>query len=150
MDLFSRARVGTVAAIDPRRPSAVLLALDDASARGVAPTTAQLATSKTRWMEPQLEDLLTQLRQLRWVHMTRDGGWTLARQLSDATLGELFRSRVFNLPNESDPDWPDDPTLASVLAAANAGLADALDVQLAAFRLRRADTRPVRPETAAR
>jgi nucleotide-binding universal stress UspA family protein len=31
MDLFSRARVGTVAAIDPRRPSAVLLALDGTS-----------------------------------------------------------------------------------------------------------------------
>jgi membrane protein len=128
---------------------AVLLALDDASARGIAPTTAQLATTKKRWMEPQLEDLLTQLRQLRWVHMTRDGGWTLARQLSDSTLAELYRSRVFNLPSESDPDWPDDPALANVLAAASAGLAQALDVQLAAFRLQRADASPIRTEKSA-
>ena len=139
----SRCRTGMGDAI------AVLLALDEASARGVAPTTVELAASKKRWMEPQLEDLLTQLRQLRWVHMTRDGGWTLARQLSDATLGALYRSRVFDLPNESDPDWPDDPALANVLAAANAGLADVLDVQLAAFRLQRAEARPIRPGAAA-
>jgi hypothetical protein len=35
MDLFSRARVGTVAPIDPRRPSAVLLALDGTSQDGL-------------------------------------------------------------------------------------------------------------------
>ena len=42
MDLFSRSRVGTVAPIDPRRPSVVLLALagrpvcDQLSGDGVA------------------------------------------------------------------------------------------------------------------
>ncbi|MCB1772178.1 MAG: virulence factor BrkB family protein [Gammaproteobacteria bacterium] len=135
----SRIRVGMGDAI------AVLLALDEASARGVAPTTAQLAASSRRWMEPQLEDLLTQLRHLHWVHMTRDGGWTLARQLSDATLGALYRSREFNLPEASDPDWPENTALADVLASANAGLAGALDVPLATFRQQRAQTHSIRP-----
>jgi len=139
----SRCRTGMGDAI------AVLLALDEASAKGVAPTTAQLASSRKRWMEPQLEDLLTQLRQLRWVHMTRDGGWTLARQLSDATLGALYSSRVFDLPDSTDPDWPEDATLSGVLSAANAGLADALDVPLAEFRLQRAETHAIRSETPA-
>jgi membrane protein len=118
---------------------AVLLALDEASARGVAPSTAELAGLQRRWMEPQLEDLLGRLRLLQWVHMTRDGGWSLARRLSDATLMALYRSRVFDLPEESDPDWPQDQQLAEVLAAANDGLAEVLDVPLDRFRLQRAD-----------
>lgn len=133
-------------AIDQRRCEtgmgdavAVLLALDEASARGVAPSTAELAALQRRWMEPQLEDLLARLRQLRWVHMTRDGGWSLARRLSDATLLDLYSSRVFNLPVETDPDWPQDQPLAAVLLAANRGLAESLDVPLDGFRLQRAD-----------
>lgn len=118
---------------------AVLLALDEAAAQGVAPGTAELSRHQRRWMEPQLEDLLGELKQLHWVHMTRDGGWVLARRLSDATLLELYQSRMFDLPREDDPDWPGDHRLVEVLRHANAGLAEALDVPLAQFRLQRAN-----------
>ena len=117
---------------------AVLLALDEAAGAGRAPGTDELAQHKARWMEPQMEDLLGELKDLSWVHMTRDGGWVLARRLSDSTLMELYASRMFDLPREDDPDWPSDPRLAGVLRDANAGLAAALEVPLAEFRLQRA------------
>ena len=124
---------------------AVLLALDDAAAQGIAPTTVELARQRQRWMEPQLEDLLGELKHLNWVHMTRDGGWVLARRLDDATLLDLYASRQFDLPRENDPDWPSDRRLAETLGRANAGLAGSLDEPLAAFRLQRADSVPLQP-----
>lgn len=129
---------------------AVLLALDDAAARGEAPSTVELATRNERWMEPQLEDLLGRLKDLNWVHMTRDGGWTLARRLSDATLLELFASRAFDLPRESDPDWPVGTPLADVWRQANEGLEKALDVPLAKFRLQRAESVSLHERAASR
>ena len=90
-------------------------------------------------MEPQLEDLLAELRGLQWVHMTRDGGWVLARRLADSSLLELFETRRFSLPREGDPDWPSDGPLADAMRAAHAGVAAALDVPLGGFRLQRAD-----------
>ncbi len=135
----ARCRVGMGDAID------VLLALDEAAADGAAPTTVELARRRKRWMEPQLDDLLGRLRDLHWVHMTREGGWTLARRLSDATLYDLYASRAFELPRPGDPDWPTDTQLADVLGAANAGVAGGLGVPLAAFRLRRADAVALRP-----
>ncbi|MGB5614919.1 MAG: virulence factor BrkB family protein [Sedimenticolaceae bacterium] len=122
---------------------AVLLVLDEAAGKGMAPTTDELAAHNRRWMEPQLEDLLVTLRDLNWLHMTRDGGWVLARRLSDATLMELFSSRRFDLPRETDPDWPVDAGLAGVLRNANAGVAASLDVPLANFRLQRAAAVPM-------
>ena len=116
----------------------VLLALDEAAADGLAPSTDELAAHNKRWMEPQLDDLLGTLKELHWLHMTRDGGWALARRLSDATLMELFASRRFDLPRETDPDWPTDARLAEALTNANAGVAAALDLPLAEFRLQRA------------
>lgn len=113
---------------------AVLLALDEAAARGAAPSTGELARQRRRWMEPQLEDLLLELRDLRWVHMTREGGWVLARRLADATLHDLYASRDFDLPRESDPDWPGESPLGEVLRAADQGLEKALEVPLARFR----------------
>jgi membrane protein len=124
---------------------AVLLALDEAAAKGSAPTTVELARQRRRWMEPQLEDLLVELKHLNWVHMTRDGGWVLARRLDDATLLDLYASRQFDLPRKNDPDWPSDRHLAETLEHANAGLAGSLDVPMAAFRLRRADSVPLQP-----
>ena len=118
---------------------AVLLALDEAAAQGLAPGTAELARHKRRWLEPQLEDLLSELKELHWVHMTRDGGWVLARRLSDATLLELYASRMFDLPREGDPDWPAEQGLAETLQHANDGVAGALDIPLANFRLQRAE-----------
>jgi membrane protein len=117
---------------------AVLLALDEAAADGRAPDTRELAAMRQRWMEPQLEDLLGLLHKLHWVHLTRDGGWALARRLSDATLMELFASRRFDLPRAGDPDWPPDGALRDALQGANDGVAAALDRPLADFRLRRA------------
>ncbi len=117
---------------------AVLLALDEAAERGGSVTTAELSAHKRRWVEPQLEDLLGELKDRRWVHMTRDGGWALARRLSDSTLLDLYASRMFNLPRNDDPDWPGDPRLAAVLEQGNAGIRDALKVPLAEFRLTRA------------
>lgn len=117
---------------------ATLLALDEAAGRGLAPTTAELAAHKERWLEPQLEDLLGKLKDLHWVHMTRDGGWVLARRMSEATLMDLFASRAFKLPRAGDPDWPGDTRLAEVWSDANAGIASALGVPLAEFRLQRA------------
>lgn len=133
----SRCRMGMGDAI------ALLLALDAAAGRGHAPGTAELVAQQRRWMEPPLEDLLTELKRLRWVHMTRDGGWSLARRLSDATLMDLYASRVFDLPRPDDPDWPDDPALAGQLQAANTGLAGNLDVPLATFRRQRAAAVPL-------
>jgi membrane protein len=130
----SRCSVGMGDAID------VLLALDEAADGGNAPTTAKLAQQRQRWLEPQLEDLLSRLKALHWVHMTRDGGWALARRLDQATLRELYESRAFNLPRPDDPDWPDDEQLAGVLRDANEKLAGALDSPMATFRRRRADT----------
>jgi membrane protein len=124
---------------------AVLLTLDEAAAKGSAPTTVELARQRQRWMEPQLEDLLVELKHLNWVHMTRDGGWVLARRLDDATLLDLYASRQFDLPRKNDPDWPSDRHLAETLEHANAGLAGSLDVPMAAFRLRRADSVPLQP-----
>ena len=118
---------------------AVLLALDEAAARGHAPGTVELAGLKRRWMEPQLEDLLNELRRLHWVHVTRDGGWALARRLSDTTVAELFATRHFKLPRPGDADWPEPGPLRETLAAAHDGLQAALDVPLAQFRLRRAE-----------
>ena len=126
-------RIGMGDAID------VLMVLDEAAGRGDAPTTVELAQQRPRWLEPQLEDLLGRLRELHWVHMTREGGWSLARRLTDATLFDLYVSRAFELPREDDPDWPADPRTAAVLQRANQGLVDALNVPLAEFRLRRAD-----------
>ena len=126
-------RIGMGDAID------VLLVRDEAAESGEAPSTVELARHRQRWLEPQLEDLLGRLRDLHWVHMTRDGGWSLARRLSDATLLELYASRTFELPREHDPDWPADPRIAGVLQRANAGLVEALKIPLADFRLRRAD-----------
>lgn len=130
----SRCRVGMGDAID------VLLALDAAAVDGDAPTTSQLAAQRRRWLEPQLEDLLNELKALHWVHMTRDGGWSLARRLDEATLVELYDSRAFDLPRPADPDWPDDERLAAVLNSGNHGLAQALDQPLATFRRQRAAT----------
>ena len=138
----SRCRTGMGDAI------AVLLALDEAAAQGVAPGTVELAGRKPRWLEPQLEDLLSELKALHWVHMTRDGGWALARRLSDATLLDLYASRRFELPREDDPDWPSDRRLAETLQHANAGVAQALDVPLAEFRLQRAPSVAIRPASA--
>jgi membrane protein len=140
----TRCRVGMGDAIT------VLLALDQAAARGEAPSTAELAGQQRRWMEPQLEDLLLELRRLHWVHMTREGGWVLARRLADATLNDLYSSRVFDLPREGDPDWPAESPLAEVLRAANRGLAAALDVPLAQFRPGPAVALPVVPRGAGR
>lgn len=117
---------------------AVLLALDEASGKGLAPTTVELAAQKHRWMEPQLEDLLGGLKAANWVHITDDGGWALARRLSDSTLADLYAGREFDLPRETDPDWPSDSQLAGVLGRANVGIAEALDIPLAEFRLQRA------------
>jgi membrane protein len=130
----ARCRVGMGDAVE------LLLALDHAAAAGEAPTTAQLAARRKRWLEPQLEDLLNQLRELHWVHMTRDGGWALARRLDEATLIELYQSRAFDLPRPGDPDWPDDDRLAAVLNDGNEGVAKALDEPLANFRRTRAPT----------
>lgn len=124
----SRCRIGMGDAVD------VLLALDDAATAGDAPTTAQLAARRKRWLEPQLEDLLNRLKDLHWVHMTRDGGWVLARRLDEATLIELYDSRAFDLPRPKDPDWPDDERLAKVLSEGNDGVAKALNQPLANFR----------------
>lgn len=130
----TRSRLGMGDAIE------VLLALDYAAAEGDAPNTAQLAARRKRWLEPQLEDLLNQLKGLRWVHMTRDGGWVLARRLDEATLIDLYQSRAFDLPRPADPDWPDDDRLAKVLNDGNDGVAKALDQPLAGFRRPRAPT----------
>jgi membrane protein len=121
----------------------VMLALDDYAARGDAPTTEVLAGQRRRWLEPQLEDLLNQLRGLHWVHMTRDGGWVLARRLDEATLHDLYGSRAFDLPRPDDPDWPEQTALAKVFARGNAGIAEALDRPLADFRRQRAPTVPI-------
>jgi membrane protein len=128
--------------------ASVLLVLDEASTRGEALTTAGLAAARKRWTEPVLEDLLASLREHRWVHMTRDGGWVPARRFHDATLHELYRTRLFPLPLDSDPDWPEDETLADALAAADKGVAQALDVPLAHFR--RAPAGPATATPAAR
>jgi membrane protein len=121
----------------------VMLALDEYTARGVAPTTEVLASQRRRWLEPQLEDLLNQLRGLRWVHMTRDGGWALARRLDEATLHDLYSSRAFDLPRPDDPDWPEQAALAEVLERGNAGIAEVLNRPLADFRRPRAPTVPI-------
>ena len=112
--------------------------------RGEAPTTVELAGRRRRWLEPQLEDLLGKLRELHWVHMTREGGWALARRLSDATLLDLYASRVFELPREGDPDWPADAPLAALLKRANTGVGEVLRVPLAEFRLQRAESVAIR------
>ena len=125
---------------------ATLLALDEAAGRGLAPTTAELAAHKERWLEPQLEDLLGKLKDLHWVHMTRDGGWVLARRMSEATLLDLYASRAFKLPRVGDPDWPGDTRLAEVWSDANAGIASALEVPLAEFRLQRAPSVALRDQ----
>ncbi len=132
-----RSRIGMGDAID------VLLALDEAAAEGDELSTKRLARQRQRWLEPQLEDLLNQLRSLHWVHMTRDGGWVLARRLDDATLRDLQATRAFNLPHPGDPDWPDDERIAAVLRDGNEKLADALDRPLASFRRRRAEAVPL-------
>ena len=134
----TRLSVGMGDAID------VLLVLDEAAARGEAPTTVDLAGRRRRWLEPQLEDLLGKLRELHWVHMTREGGWALARRLSDATLLDLYASRVFELPREDDPDWPVDTALAALLKRANTGVGEVLRVPLADFRLTRAESVAIR------
>ncbi len=115
--------------------------------RASADDIAELAAYKQRWMEPQLEDLLAEFKALHWVHMTRDGGWVLARRLADSSLLKLFESRRFSLPRESDPDWPSDGSLADVMRAAHAGVAAALDVPLGGFRLQRADPVSLRKES---
>ena len=38
---------------------------------GEAPGTDELAGLQRRWMEPPLDDLLNELKDLHWVHMTR-------------------------------------------------------------------------------
>jgi len=133
----ARERTGMGDAVD------VMLVLDEYAARGVAPGTAVLAAQRRRWLEPQLEDLLNQLRSMRWVHMTRDGGWALARRLDEATLHDLYGSRAFDLPRPGDPDWPEQAALAEVLEHGNAGIARALDRPLADFRRQRAPTVPI-------
>lgn len=132
-----RCRIGMGDAID------VLLALDEAAADGDAPDTRHLARQRRRWLEPQLEDLLNQLRALHWVHLTRDGGWVLARRLDEATLRDLQETRAFHLPRPGDPDWPDDERIAAVLRDANDKLGSALDRPMAAFRRRRAEAVPL-------
>ena len=125
----------------------VLLALDEAAALGATPSTAELARLRPRWMEPQLEDLLGELKRMHWVQLTRDGNWVLARRLVDASLAELYASRRFALPREDDPDWPSDRRLAEALRAANDGITRALGVPLASFRLQRAAAVPLqRPD----
>lgn len=121
---------------------AVILALDEASANGGAPTTAQLARQRKRWREPRLDDLLRELAEHQWVHLTQSGGWTLARRLDDATLMDVLESRIFELPRETDRDWPGNEALAEVLRRANSGIHEALDVPLSQFRLRRAESVP--------
>jgi len=53
----------------------------------------------------RLETMLESLSSARLVHGTADGGWVLARDAGQLTLGELLRSQPFVLPRGGDvPD----------------------------------------------
>jgi membrane protein len=133
-------RIGMGDAID------VLLALDEAAARGDAPTTVELAARRKRWLDPEIDDLLNRLRGLHWVHTTRDGGWVLAMRLADLTLNDILASRAFELPRRGDPDWPSDAALAEVMEQANRRVEETLARPLEDFRLQRADSVSLRPD----
>jgi membrane protein len=122
---------------------AVLGRLAEAHGRGESLSLRELARSRPDWPEYRLDDLLRDLRALRLVLRTSEGRWALARDLDRVELGELVRDPRFGLPAPGRADWPREAALAEVLTAADARLAEVLEVPLSAVT-GRPDARAVR------
>ncbi len=118
----------------------LLLLLDEASAQGRALSLWEITASCDAWREDRIANLLADMQERHWAHQTADGSWSLARRLNDLTLYEVLMQGRYPLPKESDVRWDGVSGLADRFQAARSGAAGALDVALAEFRLRRADT----------
>lgn len=115
----------------------VLQLLDRAAADGRALRLHELVDAEVSWSEPAVDHLLHDLRELHILHQTDDEGWVLARTLDDLTLQQLYVARRSPLPCPSDGNWPAGTPLAAALDEANRGVAAALAMPLASFRLNR-------------
>ena len=121
----------------------LLLLLDEASAKGKALSLWEITAACDAWREDRIASLLADMQERQWAHQTSEGSWSLARRLNDLTLYEVLVRGGYPLPQGSDARWDSVPGLADCLQAARSGAARPLDVALAEFRLKRADTSPL-------
>jgi len=118
----------------------VLLLLDEAAGEGRALSEESLAKAQAGWREDHVETLLARMLELRWVHQTSEGKWSLARRLADLSIYEVMRRGGFSLPDGDPSIWPLPRDLVEHLRQADEQVAGALDVPLVEFRLNRAET----------
>lgn len=116
----------------------LLLLLDEAAGHGEALNADQLTESQPGWREDHVELMLGRMLELRWVHQTREGRWSLARRLTDLSVYEVLSRGGFTLPLDIDKHGPLGTDLTSLLAQAGGQVEQLLDVPIERFRLRRA------------
>ncbi len=96
-------------------------------------STAQLLRLETTAEETAVERILNGLREGRLVELSADGEWLLARDLSRATLADLYHSQPYPLPKAetvAGGDGLGEQRLAEVLQSAGEDLERHLDVPL--------------------
>ncbi|MCG8427623.1 MAG: virulence factor BrkB family protein [Chromatiales bacterium] len=84
--------------------------------QGVALSIQKLSKQLGGVPEERLDDLLWGLADARLVLRTEEGGWALARNLSDVTLWELYQTRAFSLPTPQSLHCSDTIAGESLLA----------------------------------
>jgi membrane protein len=123
----------------------VLLLLDEAAAEGRTLSIWQLTELREQWREDQIQELLADMAERRWVHQTRDGKWSLTRRLADFSLYDVMTEGRFVLPQAPEGHWERLVGLDDHLDAARSGVRQALDVSLTRFRLARAEPKAINP-----
>ncbi len=94
---------------------------------------SRLSVLQGRYPEEQLEHLLVKLQEVHLVLRTDDGGWVLARDLSDVPLMELYMARHFVLPDaKSIGEGSGEPDLAlgRILAVVDGDMKESMSVSL--------------------
>lgn len=91
---------------------------------------ASMSTKKLAPYYANVEDLLLELQDKKFVYLTGDGKWVLARSAADISLYDIYRDAHCRLPLPGEPGWPDDQYLAEYFQKADRQLATVLDVSL--------------------
>jgi membrane protein len=111
-----------------------------AQSEGQSVPTVHLLRSEPLLAEPALDALMEKLEEGRMVQRTADGKWALARDVSEVTLLDLFRSQAYVLP-DLGASWggPEDPwtrNLRQTLSEATSCIEDSMRVPLRTLYVR--------------
>jgi membrane protein len=75
---------------------------------GISSTTGQLQDQLRHATEEQLDAILASLQRAQLILRSEDKGWVLARDLREVTLGELYNSDAYVLPDAWDGEMVSD------------------------------------------